>query len=466
MKKTNKYLKAGSFYLIGNLFNKGIAFLTIPIFTRILTTYEYGIINTYASWVAIMTMVLGMTFHMGIRSAFNDYKNKVDNFMSAITFFSIISAFSLSLLILVMVLMLPIDVNLALILMCLVQGFFAAIIQNYSMYLMMNLRYKWRTVLLVFPNLFINLIAILAIFFVFENNAHFGKIIPSVLVTSLFGFILIILIFRKSKVLINKTYWKYALSISLPIILHGLSLNILTQSDRIMITSFVGASETGVYSLVYNFSMIATVVIVSLEGVWIPWFNKKLNERNLNQINDKVNIYIAIMSYMTVAIILVSPEILKLMAPKEYWHGKIIIPLIVLSSFMIFVYTLYVNIEHFHKKTKIIALNTILAAISNIVLNFIFIPIYGMYAAAFTTLISYIISLVLHYKYARKIEKDLFSLKILVKPLILILIMIVVYYIFIESSIIRWSILGIFSLYMILKEKRIILDYYKNDQNM
>lgn len=59
---------------------------------------------------------------------------------------------------------------------------------------------------------------------------------------------------------------------------------------------------------------------------------------------------------------------------------------------MIFAYSLYVNIEHYYKKTPYITVNTIIAAASNIVLNFIFIPRYGYIAAAYTTLASYFIS--------------------------------------------------------------------------
>lgn len=461
MSKSNKYLQAGSFYLIGNLINKGIGFLTIPLFTRILTTYDYGVINTYASWVAIVSMILGMALHMGIRSAFNDYKNTIDSFMSSITFLSIISAFSISLIILSAIIFAPININVTLVVICLIQGFFTAIIQNYSMYLMMNIKYKWRTLLLISPNLLINIFAIFAILFVFENEKYMGQIIPSVVITSLIGLVLIIIIFKKSNTLINTEHWKYALYISLPIILHGLSLTILSQSDRIMITSLIGASETGVYSLVYNFSMIATVVIVSLEGVWVPWFTSKLNERKINDINSKVHIYIEIVLYVTLAVMLVSPEILRLMAPAEYWSGELIIPPIVLSGFIMFIYTLYVNIEHYHKKTKIIAANTVMAALINIILNFILIPIYGIYGAAFTTLIAYIISLSMHYKYARKIEKNLFSIKIFILPIIIVILITGVYYIFLESLIVRWSVLGVLSLSLLLKEKRNISNYYK-----
>lgn len=76
------YKKASTCYLIGNVFNKGIAFLTVPIFTRILSTSDYGIVTTYNSWIGIVTMLLGFALHMAIRSSFIDYRAKVDEYSS------------------------------------------------------------------------------------------------------------------------------------------------------------------------------------------------------------------------------------------------------------------------------------------------------------------------------------------------------------------------------------------------
>ena len=71
---TGDYKKASTCYLIGNIFNKGIAFLTVPIFTRILSTSDYGIVTTYNSWIGIVSMLLGFALHMAIRSSFIDYR--------------------------------------------------------------------------------------------------------------------------------------------------------------------------------------------------------------------------------------------------------------------------------------------------------------------------------------------------------------------------------------------------------
>lgn len=93
------YKKASTCYLIGNVFNKGIAFLTVPIFTRILSTSDYGIVTTYNSWIGIVTMLLGFALHMAIRSSFIDYREKVDEYLTSTLLFTV--AFSVSMTVIV-----------------------------------------------------------------------------------------------------------------------------------------------------------------------------------------------------------------------------------------------------------------------------------------------------------------------------------------------------------------------------
>lgn len=461
MKSSNRYAKAGTYYLFGNLFNKGIAFLTIPLFTRILTTSDYGIVNTYMSWQGILTMVLGLTLHMGIRAAFVDYKDDIDNFMSSVTFLDILSSVSIAAIIILAVLVFRVNVPIILLVLCLVHSFSNTIINNYKMYLMMKMKYKERTAFLILPNLIINIVAVILIVFVYNTDKYMGKILPSAFVSFIFVMIVIPTIYSKGKTLVNTKYWKYALKVSVPVILHGLSLMVLSQSDRIMLTGLVGASETGVYSLAYNFSMIASVVVASLDGVWVPWYTVKLKDRKISEINERVKIFIAIVTLTVLGIILAAPEVLALMAPENYANGKLIIPPIVISSYIIFIYTIYVNVEYYHKRTKTIAANTIVAAVLNIILNFIFIPLFGMYAAAGTTLFSYTVSLILHYRHARKIESDLFPLRVILKPLIIIFGISILYYIMLPFALIRWSILTAICIFVYFKYKDGIMKLIK-----
>lgn len=452
--------KASKYYLIGNLFNKGSAFITVPIFTRILSTTDYGIVTTYNSWISILSIIMGCAIYMGIRAAFIDYKENVDDFMSVSTTFTLICGVIICFIVGGSVLLLEIDLSMTIIMLCLLQGLAASLIQNYSMYLMMQYRYRFRTMIMILPNFLSILFSILAIIFVVKTKVYMGRIIPTALVYIGFGILIALLVYRKSRVLVNGEYLKYGLRISLPLVLHGIALNVLSQSDRTMITLLADASQTGIYSLIYNFSMIATVITTSLDGVWVPWFTDKLMHRDMNVVNKVAKYYILFMTCAMAGIIMVGPEVVKVLASEDYWVGVNIIPPVVLANYLIFAYTFYVNIEHFHKKSLYITINTLVAALSNLILNYLFIPRYGYVAAAYTTLVSYLISLILHSRYSKEMEPSLYPISIFTKSLIHLFIVCTIFYLFIDMWLIRWGGMTVYLLLMAYKNRLVLIEFF------
>lgn len=459
MQKTN-LKKASGYYLIGTLFNKGFAFLTVPIFTRILSTSDYGIVTTYNSWISILSVIMGFAIYIGIRASFIDYPDKVDDFLSVCTTFTLICGALMCLFVGGGAILLKVDAGITLIFLCLLQGLSAALVQNYSMYLMMRYQYKYRTALMVLPNLISVILSVIAILFVVKSDLYLGRIVPTALVNIGFGVLVVIAVYKRSKCLFNKRYLKYALAISAPLVLHGIALNILSQSDRTMITLLSSAAQTGIYSLIYNFSMIATVITTALEGIWVPWFTDKLKERKINEINQIAKDYINLMTYAMVGVILIGPEVVKLLASKQYWKGISIIPPIVLANYIIFAYTLYVNIEHYYKKTPYITLNTLIAAGCNLVLNYIFIPKYGYVGAAYTTLVSYLLAFVLHANYAKKMEKNLYPISFFARPIIHIIVAVTFFYAFVELWLVRWLLVITYILFMFWRERYRVVSYF------
>jgi O-antigen/teichoic acid export membrane protein len=449
----NKNAKAGGFYLIGNVFNKAIAFITIPIFTRLLSTSDYGIVNTYLSWVSILSLIVGLSLGNSIRSAYIDFKEDLQGYISSIFFLSLLNFIVSSTIIVVISYYFFEKLDIILVIFCLVQSFMTFIINSLAIKYMLAMNYIKRTLLLASPNIIVTILSIIFLLNI-DTNEYLSRIIPYVIVTSIIGTYYLVKFFISGKKYIDKTYWKYAIILSLPLIFHGLSMNILRTSDLTMLTVFRSASESGVYSLVYNLSMISLVVTSSLESVWIPWFNKKLQSGERQTINKNAKIYIELVVITMIGILLISPEVLVIMAPKEYWSGKILIPLVLLASFFIFLYSIAVNLEYFYKSTKIIATNTFIAATINLVLNLILIPLYGSMAAAFTTVIAYAVSFGIHYYAARKLDNQLFPLKIYIKPIIIMLLAVAISYLIIDYMIFRWfiAIVGSF-LYVLISLK-------------
>ncbi len=51
------FVKLGSHYTIGNVANQAIAFLALPIFTRLLLPEEYGILALFSAGVSVFAVL-------------------------------------------------------------------------------------------------------------------------------------------------------------------------------------------------------------------------------------------------------------------------------------------------------------------------------------------------------------------------------------------------------------------------
>jgi O-antigen/teichoic acid export membrane protein len=148
------------------------------------------------------------------------------------------------------------------------------------------------------------------------------------------------------------------------------------------------------------------------------------------------------------------------MVPQDYWPGLPLIPIIALAYYFNFLYSFPVSYELFYEKTKKISLGTIIAAIINIIGNFILIPYYGEMGAAVATLISFIFLFIIHEIIVLLIIKDYdYRIYIFFKPLVLVVIVCGLFYLTINLWYIRWGIgliLGIYLLQRIIKTRSII----------
>ena len=446
----NKNFKITSFYLFGNIFDKAILFLTIPIFTRLMPQNDFGIVNTYLSVVSIITIIVGLSLGSSIRHAYMDYRADIKNYMTSI--FQI-SSYSFLIIFIVSIIIIKIfykEIDIILVVLGLVHSYGLFIVSCMNILYMMRVDYIKKTLLMTLSNVFITVFSIILLFQI-EDNKYLSRIIPYVAVYVLIGmfFYLKYINIRNKKSV--KKYYKYALTISVPLVFHGLSTTVLFSADRIMLTFYRSASETAVFSLIYSLSMITIVFKASLESLWIPWFNDKINKNLIDDINISVKKYVTVILSSMICLLLVSPEILHIMAPKEYWGGLNMIPLVISASFFMFLYSISVNLEYYYKSTKMIAINTISVAIINIILNIIFIPKYGAIAAALTTLVSYIISFIVHYMTARKLDNRLFEYKIYIVPILIMGSSVLIFYNLTENIFMRWIFAGGILVFCILQ---------------
>ena len=288
--------------------------------------------------------------------------------------------------------------------------------------------------------------------------------LPSIVVY--FGFLIYLLV--KGKCFFSKKYWKYALSFNIPLIPHYLANVLLAQSDRIMISKFFedGISLVGIYGLAYTVATLLQYILNGINGAWIPFTYKKMQANKICDINKYSNYIVIGASVILNLLIIITPELINILAPNSYLDAIWYVPPIALGLYFFFVASLFSNIEFYYKKNIYVMIGSVITAIINIVLNLIFIPIFGSIAAAYTTLIGYIFFAIFHYIFYRKIDKrPIYNIKSMSIVSFINVILITIIMCLYKYIIIRYSLVLIIIVYLILNRKKIISIVRKMGKN-
>ena len=76
-------IKAGIWYTLSSFLTKGVAFITTPIFTRLLSSNDYGEYSNFVAWAGILVIVATMEMHATVNRARYDYDN-LDGYLSSV----------------------------------------------------------------------------------------------------------------------------------------------------------------------------------------------------------------------------------------------------------------------------------------------------------------------------------------------------------------------------------------------
>ena len=79
----NKVISSAIWYTIGNILNKGLAFITVPIFTRLLSKSDFGDYSNYSTWTGVFASVLPLSLASSLATARYDYRDKYHTYISS-----------------------------------------------------------------------------------------------------------------------------------------------------------------------------------------------------------------------------------------------------------------------------------------------------------------------------------------------------------------------------------------------
>lgn len=417
----NKAVKAGLGYTIGNYLLKGLSFLTIPVFTRVLSTADYGLYNTFVAYEGILFVLIGLAIHTSYKNARYKFQLSEEGAEAGHDYQTYVSVSMVFLLISLAVWVLVANLLAGLLApalgldrvsinLLILYSFSSAVICCFNANA--SISYSYRSFLRVSAvNALGNiLLSLILIYTVFPEQRYMGRVLGSTIPAVAVAAVIMIRFIRRARPRNPGHFLPWGLRYSLPIVPHGISQVLLSQFDRIMIRHMIGESQAGIYSFAFNISLIITVTVQALDNVWNQWFYEQMNAGAMKQIREKGSQYMALVLAAAAAIALISPEMVRLLAPESYGNAVYCGFPIVASAYFSFLYLLPSSVEYYREKTKYIAAGTMAAALMNIVLNYYFIRHYGYVAAAYTTLATYVLYFLFHYLLAWKIEgKSVFS---------------------------------------------------------
>lgn len=204
---------------------------------------------------------------------------------------------------------------------------------------------------------------------------------------------------------VNRVDIKSILSLSLPLIPHALGGIIISMSDRFFIERMVDLEAVGVYTVGYMFGMIVMLFTDAFVKAWNPWFFKSLHTPtwdNKKRIVKFTYLYILGVFFLAVFVTLSGEFLLPYFVGEEFLGARKYILWISFGYVFFGIYQIFFPYLVHLGKTSFLAKSTAVAAIINLILNYLFIKWYGTVGAAYATIIAYIVSGAMVFFYQKK----------------------------------------------------------------
>ena len=397
-------VRAALWFLICSFLQKGISMITTPIFTRIMSTEEYGQFGVFNSWYGIATIIVGLGLYQGVHAqGLIKYDQERSVFTSSLQglLTTLVTAWTIIYLIFHDFWNNLFTLTTVQVLCMLIMIWTTAVFSFWANE--QRVTYSYRT--LVTVTLIASLSApLLGIFLILHSNDKVtARILGIVLVEVIAYGWMFFFSMERGKTFFSKRFWVYALGFNLPLVPHYLSQTVLNSADRIMIQRMVGQSEAGIYNLAYSLSLIMTIFNTALMQTINPWMYQKIKDKKGKDIAPIAYGTLILIAAVNLMLILLAPEAVAFFAPASYYDAIWVIPPVAMSVFFMYSYDLFAKFAFYYEKTKFVMMASVAGAALNIGLNYICIKAFGYVAAGYTTLTCYIVYCIAHYLFMKKV---------------------------------------------------------------
>lgn len=399
-------VKVSTSYAICSILQKCLSFITLPLFTRLLTTEQYGQYTIYSSWQGILMIFLTLNLAYGsFQTAMVKFEDRRSEYITSI------QGICLLLSLVFLAIYLPFrnlwnqlfELPTLFVLIMVSEIIFTTATQLWMERNRFEFKYKSVVAITLLTSILSPILAFILVSSTDEKG--YARILGYAGVNILVGLIIFILNSKRGKKLYNKGFWKYAFGFNIPLIAYYLSQVIFNQSDRIMISHMTGTGEAAMYGVAYNLAIILTFVLNAINGSYVPWMYGKIKKGRGIENKPISIVLIILMGLMILCVIWFAPEIILIMAGKKYEAAIYVVAPVAMSLLLLFYCQLFINVEFYYEEKKMLVYGSVGAAVLNIVLNYLLIPLFGFVAAGYTTLASYIVFALSNYYTMRLVLK-------------------------------------------------------------
>ena len=430
MSREKSLLKNTIIITIGKICTQMITFFLLPVYTAILSTEEYGVVDLLNTLVYLCIPIVTFQIEQALfRHLIDNRKNKseIKNTISTTIITTIIQSIIYLIIFLIVAPFIHNDYKYFLV-TNVTACIFSSIMLQISRGLGDNKKYAMGSFITAFTTVILNIV-----FIVWFKWGAYGMLAAS-LIGNISSCIYILLtkkiynyisIKSYSKELLKKL-WKY----SIPLIPNAISWWIFNSSDRIIVSSVLGIGQNGILSAAYKFSSVYITIYNIFNMTWTESASLHINDKDNSEFFSKIiNTVLRLFTAICFGIIAFMPFIFPIMINEKFGEAYNQIPILMLSSLFNVLVGLISVIYIAKKDTKAVARTSIMSAIINLVINLVLIKFIGLYAASISTLVAYMSMGIYRLYDVKKYIKIKLDKSFVLKTLLMIPILFISYYI-------------------------------------
>lgn len=224
---------------------------------------------------------------------------------------------------------------------------------------------------------------------------------------AIFASLLIIAYFQRKIMVLNLSFnfiiWKKFLQLSWPLAFVSVFSTIYNQIDSVMMGYWGQITETGWYNAAYKIIWALMVPASLISQAFLPALSNTFF-RSKEKFPKVSFFYLKIMTTLALPLIvggiILAPKIINFFYDKSFFPSVLAFQILIVMAGIFYLNSVFSHLLIVANQQKKIFWITFFAALLNIILNFIFIPRFSLYGAAFATLITFCFIFIMFLEFA------------------------------------------------------------------